>query len=375
MDQRFATSRMTVDLDALARNWKLLRSFAPGAVVAAAVKADGYGLGAEQVVTALHKAGCRHYFAANAGEAIAIRDHAPGAEIFMLAGLNAQNAPLVDQTGLVPVLNCDEEIAIWAEHGRAIGRQPPCALHVDTGLNRLGMRVEDAIAFAGDDARRQSVSLVLVMSHLACADNPQHPMNAMQKARFDDIRHHFPGVRASLANSAAILSDAAYAYDMARPGVALYGGEAVTGTVGPMANVVSLEARILQVKHAGKGETVGYGATAILQRDSRIAIAGAGYADGYFRSGSGSGVPARQIAPGAKGAIDGHVVPVLGRISMDLTAFDVTDVPPQVLERAEWIELFGKTIALDDYAITTGTIGYEVLTRTGPRSERVYLGG
>ncbi len=375
MGECLATSRLTVDLGALARNWKLLGDFAPGAAVAAAVKADGYGLGAAQVVSALHKAGCRHFFTANVGEAIAIREHAPDAEIFALAGLNAENAPLLDEAGLIPVLNCAEDIAVWADHGRATGRKPPCALHVDTGMNRLGMRVEDAIAFAGDDARRQSIAPTLVMSHLACSDDPKHPMNAAQKARFDAIRAHFPGVRASLANSAGTLSDPAYAYDMVRPGIALYGGEALAGTVGPMANVVTLEARILQVKQAAKGESVGYGATTVLDRDTRIAVCGIGYGDGLLRAASGSGVPLRDLLPGANGGIGGLEVPILGRISMDLTAFDVTDVPQAVLDRAEWIELFGETVALEDFAAAAGTIGYEVLTRIAPRAERVYVDG
>jgi len=372
MDERLATARLTIDLGPLVRNWKRLAGFAPGAAVGAAVKADGYGLGLAQVTTALSNAGCVHFFTANAGEAVELRRNAPDAEIFVLGGLTQRNAPFYREANLTPVLNCTDDIAVWAEHCRATGLRRPCALHVDTGMNRLGLSMEEAIGFAGDEKRRHSISPSLVMSHLACADRPKAQMNALQKALFDQVRENFPGIRASLANSAAILSDPGFAYDIVRPGIALYGGEAVEDTVGPMENVAALEARILQIRVAKKGETVGYGASVTLERKTRIAICGIGYGDGLMRAASGSGVPLRRLLPGAQGHVAGRDVPVLGRISMDLTAFDVTDVQEAELAKCEWIELFGDNIALDDFARAAGTIGYEVLTAMGQRAARVW---
>jgi len=246
-------------------------------------------------------------------------------------------------------------------------------------MNRLGLEPDEARRIAGEPDLLGGLEPVLLVSHLACADTPSHPLNGEQKLRFAAIRASFPGVPGSLANSAGIMADAGFACDLTRPGIALYGGAALTADDGsakrgPIGQAVTFEARILQIRNAKKGETVGYGATAELTRDSRIAVAGAGYADGYLRSASGAGVPLRQGFAGAKGAIGGFKVPVLGRVSMDLTAFDVTDVPEAVLEKAELVELIGKTIPLDAFASAAGTIGYEVLTRIGPRAERVYLG-
>jgi len=371
-----AASRLTVDLSALVANWRMLHDFAPGAEVAAMVKADAYGLGAAKVAPALAQAGCRTFFSAFPGEAIVVREAAPAARIFVLAGLFTDNASAHVEHRLIPVLNDFRDLELWRDTGARLGRRLACALNFDTGMNRLGFRPQDASRLA-DAMRFAGVDLALVMSHFACSDTPAHDKNAAQKAAFGEVRGHFPGVPASLANSGAILTDREAALDLVRPGIALYGGSALTGSggtpsPGPVRPVVTFEARIAQVRRARAGETVGYGATATLKRDSRIAIACAGYADGYFRAASGSGVPMRGIIPGAHGAIGGHAVPLLGRVSMDLAAFDVTDLPEAALAAAQWIELIGDAICLDDFATAAGTIGYEVLTGIGRRAERVY---
>ncbi|GIL03040.1 MAG: alanine racemase, biosynthetic [Alphaproteobacteria bacterium] len=370
-----AATRLTVDLDALVGNWRTLQAFAPAAETAAMVKADAYGLGADRVVPALARAGCRTFFAAFPDEALAVREAAPGARVFVLAGLFEETAMGFIEHRLVPVLNRREDLAVWRRTAARSGRRLACALHFDTGMNRLGLAVDEAGDIAAAIAAEPGLEPALVMSHLACADEPGHRLNAAQKARFDAVRARFPGVAASLANSAAILTDPGFAYDLTRPGIALYGGEAVNRSAGPMMPVATFEARILQLRRARKGETVGYGATTTLARDSVLAIAGVGYADGYLRAASGAGVPQRQLGAGASGAIAGRPVPVVGRISMDATAFDVTDLPDRVLASAAWIELIGETIGLDDFARAAGTIGYEVLTRIGPRAERRYVGG
>lgn len=377
--ERLALSRLTIDLDRIVANWRLLGELTPSAETSAVVKADAYGLGIARVVPALAQAGCRTFFVAWPHEGLAARAAAPSARIFVLGGLTPETGPALIDNRLIPVLNSMREIETWQDMAAVRERRLACALHFDTGMNRLGFEPGEAerIATEGDLVAR--LEPALVMSHLACADTPLSPMNGEQFARFKAIRALFPGIAGSLANSAAILSEPEFAQDVTRPGIALYGGAALAsadgiGSAGPVMPVVTFEARILQVRNARKGETVGYGATAVLARDSRIAIAAAGYADGYLRSAAG-GVAMRELARAGKGFIADMEAPLVGRISMDLAAFDVTDIPGEVLESAEWIELIGDNGDLDEFAHAAGTIGYEVLTGIGPRAARVYVGG
>lgn len=359
-----SNARLTISLAALAANWRRMAALAPDASTGAAVKADAYGLGAERIAPTLHAAGCRDFFVAQAQEGADLRPLLPGANIFVLGGLTDGDAGLCAAHGLIPVLNHMGDVEAWRPHAAL-----PCALNFDTGLNRLGFEpghTELALQAAA------GLNVVLVMSHFACADEPGHPMNALQLVCFEAIRRRFPRVRASMSNSAGVQLGRAAHFDLTRPGIALYGGESVNDAPNIAEPVATLQARILQIRRAQKGETVGYGATAALTRDSRIAIAGIGYADGVHRAASGSGVAMRGLRPGASGWLFGHVIPMLGRVSMDLAAFDVTDAPDVVLEKAGWIEIFGRNIALDEFARAAGTIGYEVLTGIGRRVERVY---
>jgi alanine racemase len=358
-----ATARLTIDLAALRANWQHLAGLGGAAQTAAVVKADGYGLGAAPIAKALWQAGTRTFFTVYPQEALDLRKMLAKARIFTLAGLDAHSAGPCRKAGITPVINCDEELETWRAEAIKAGTPLACALHFDTGMNRLGF---DPQAAARLSANREHIEIVLVMSHLACGEERRHPMNALQLARFEEIAAHFAGVRRSLANSAGVLLGSGYHFDLLRPGIALYGGEPMVGEPNPMQPVASFHARILQVRDAKKGETVGYSATQTLTRDSAIAIAGAGYADGVKRGGSG------RKGGGASGWIGGHSVPILGRISMDLTAFDVTDVPQSVLDREKWIEFFGPNMPLDEFARACGTISYEVLTGMGKRAERVW---
>ncbi|RCS23183.1 alanine racemase [Phyllobacterium salinisoli] len=368
-DRLLAGGRLTIDLDALADNWRSLDARSRPGRAAAVVKADAYGCGIAQVVPALTAAGCDSFFVALPEEGLRVRHAAPRARVFVLNGLFDDAAPAFTDADLIPVLGSDHEIAIWAKHGR----RKPCAIHVDTGMNRLGLSPGEAIAFAGS---AKSVRPVLLMSHLACADTPSSDKSRQQLESFQKVRAAFGDIESSLANSAGIFLGSDYAFDLTRPGIALYGGEAVDGTGSPMKQVVTAETRIVQIRHAAKGETAGYGATTTLARDTRIAVCSTGYADGYPRAASGSGIPLRStIAEGAHGFIAGQRVPVLGRVTMDLTSFDVTDVPEDAIGIGDHIELFGANIALDDVARAAGTIGYELLTGLGLRYHRRYIGG
>ncbi|HSO48185.1 MAG TPA: alanine racemase [Rhizobiaceae bacterium] len=370
MNSALATARLTIDLAALKQNWRKLAALvnASGAgarEAGAVVKADAYGLGIDPCAERLWQAGARTFFTAYAHEGVALRKLLPQARIFVLAGLDAQAANACHEARLTPVINSRAELETWRTEGKKAGAPLPCALHFDTGMNRLGFDRGEAQRIAGD---REGVEVVLVMSHLACSEERANPMNARQLGEFRQVASHFPGVRLSFANSGGMFLGQDHHFDITRPGIALYGGEPVSGETNPMAPVVKFEARIVQVREAKKGETIGYSATQTLTRDSKVAVAGAGYADGIRRGASGG------TGGGAQGWLAGHRVPVLGRVSMDLTAFDVTDVPQQLLETTQWIELFGPNIALDEFARAAGTISYEVLTGLGKRAERSYVG-
>jgi alanine racemase len=367
-----APVRLTVDLGALTDNWRDMARRSGKARAAAVVKADAYGLGLEDCGTALYEAGARDFFVAVVQEGATLRAYAPDARIFVLSGIWPGQEQLFFEYDLVPVLNSEEQLALWmavvAEHG-----DHPCALQVDTGFNRLGLSMQEALELADDVSRPASFSPVLVLSHLHSGDTPSAPSNRAQLESFQQVSAAFEGIDSSLSASGGIFLGPDYHFDLTRPGIALYGGEAVNG-MKPLRTVAKAEARIIQIRSAGTGDTVSYGATHQLVRQSRLAIASVGYADGYLRSLSGSGVSLRVGGtPGAFGFIAGHRVPVIGRITMDLTIFDVTDVPENEIRAGDYIELFGPNVPLDDVARAAGTIGYELLTGLGLRHERRYI--
>ncbi|MND29450.1 Alanine racemase, biosynthetic [compost metagenome] len=371
-DFDIAPVRLTVDLGALVDNWKEMARRSGRASTAAVVKADAYGLGLEDCGTALYEAGARDFFVAAVQEGVTLRTYAPYARIYVLSGIWPGQERMFYENDLVPVIISEEQLAFWmsvtAEHG-----DHPCALHIDTGFNRLGLPAEEAIAFAEDVSRPASFSPVLVMSHLHSGDSPASPLNRSQLESFQRVATAFEGVPTSLSASAGIFLGPEYHFDLTRPGIAAYGGEAVNG-MQALKPVAKAEARIIQIRDAPSGSTVSYGATHQLSRNSRLAVVSAGYADGYLRSLSGSGVPLRAGgAPGAFGFIANRRVPVIGRVTMDLTIFDVTDVPENEIRTGDYIELFGPNIALDDAARAGGTIGYELLTALGLRYERRYI--
>ncbi|SCB21947.1 alanine racemase [Rhizobium multihospitium] len=369
----FAGLRLTVDLGALVENWRDLAHRSGKARTSAVVKADAYGLGIEDVGETLYSAGARDFFVATADEGATLRLYAPEARIFVLSGIWPGMERRFFENDLVPVIASEEQLTFWMSVLSDYGDYP-CALQVDTGFNRLGLPMDDAIALADDVSRPASFAPVLVMSHLACGDDPSNAMNRQQLEAFRKVSTAFEGIEASLANSAGIFLGSDYHFDLTRPGIATYGGEAVPGMANPMRPVATAEARIIQTRAVKAGETVGYGRALHLTRDSRLAIVSAGYADGYMRSQSSAGVPLRQTGiAGGHGFIAGHKVPVAGRITMDLTIFDVTDLPENLARAGDYVELFGNNISVDEAAKAAGTIGYEMLTSMGLRHERRYI--
>ena len=355
---RRAGAILTVDLGAVAGNYRRLkRLVAPRVALAAVIKADAYGLGAAQVAPALAKAGCRQFFVATLDEGLALRKTLPRAPIGVLDGVDRDGLGEFSRARLMPVLNDAGQTDLWASKGR--GR--PAILHLDTGMQRLGLSRAELERLAGSKTLAR-LNLALVMSHLACADEPGHPKNPAQLARFREALRLLPKLPASLASSSAIFLGPEYHFDVVRPGAALYGINPLPGQPNPMAPVVSLRAKILQVRDVDPGETVGYGATHRLRRPSRIATIAVGYADGWLRSASDRG----------SAAIAGRRVPVVGRISMDLLTLDVTGVA--AARPGAYVDLLDKTYGIDDAADAAGTIGYEMLTLLGRRYARVYRG-
>ena len=372
-----AGGRLTIDLAALRANWRTLAARAAPGECAAVVKANAYGLGVGTVVPALRAEGCRTFFVARASEGVAVREIAPSARVLVLDGVHEGTLSAIRVNGLIPVLGSTRQLGLWREAAGggatkgAAGRGEPCAVHVDTGMNRLGLDAREFAALAADGSL-EGLHVALLMTHPACADEPGHPMNAAQRERFDAARALMPGVPASYCSSAALMGDGP-ALDLARPGIALYGGEAVNDAA-PLRPVIELHARIVQRREVAAGEPVGYGATWIAARPTRLAVAAVGYADGYPRA-SGTGVPLRGERPAAGwGALGGRRVPVVGRISMDLTIFDVTDVPAGIAAAHDHIELIGPAVPLDEAARAAGTIGYELLTSLGARYSRAATG-
>ena len=357
-----AGAELTIDLDAITANWRLLSAKHPSGPVAAVVKANGYGLGALPIATRLFREGCRHFFVAHLGEATAIRSSVPGAMIGVLNGLQPGAEPAYIAADLTPVLNGVGEVARWREASRDAGRSLPAVLHVDTGMSRLGLDADGVGALAADPGLLDGLALRYVMTHLSSAECPADPGNERQRRIFVRACAALPPSPRSLANSSGIFLGPDYGSDLARAGAALYGVNPTPGAANPMRPVLHLRARILQVRHLLAGDSVGYNATWTAGCPSRIATASIGYADGWMRSLSG-----RAVAH-----FDGRPVPLVGRVSMDLSTFDVTGCPGA--EPGAWLELIGPGQCVDAVADAAGTNGYEILTSLGQRFGRTYLG-
>lgn len=360
---------LRIDLDAIARNWTALDKISPGALTGAVVKANAYGLGLEPVARTLAQAGAQFFFVANPEEALILRQALPNVHIFVLGGLWPRTAELYAERRLMPIIHSMAMLDEWLDFCMQRGEAYPAALSFDTGMNRLGFRLSD-VNWVRQQMQRSGYQPQVIMSHLCCADLPNHEKNRTQLALFHSIMAHFPDIPASLANSAGLMGNKANHFQLVRPGIALYGGRAISGRKNPLTQVVNLQVPILQIRDGKTGETVGYGANYTLERDSRIAIISLGYADGFLRSLSTS-----DSHKGTKLAINGHLVPVIGRVSMDVVALDVTAFGLNGPVAGDMVEVLGPNVTIDDLADSAGTIGYEVLTSLKGRYHRQYIGG
>ncbi|MBS0233539.1 MAG: alanine racemase [Proteobacteria bacterium] len=363
-----ATGTITVDLGRIAANWKALAAKVAPARCAAVVKADAYGLGGERIIPTLARAGCPTFFIATPSEAEAARNLAPHADIFALNGLVGNAAAAFAHLDVKPVLSTLDDIVAWSALCKARGERLPAAIHIDTGLHRLGLPVRDVRRLAAEPTMMAGIDLCLVMSHLASADNPRDPKNRDQLLAFETLTALFPAVPRSLAASDGLMLGPAYHFDLVRPGYALYGGQASQIAPTPVKAAVTVSARILAVADVAPGETVGYSATWRAKRPSRIATIAAGYADGIPRNASAS-----DGRSGGHVLISGHLAPIVGRVSMDLITVDVTDLPEGAAMPGEFAKLIADDLTIEEAGFAAGTIGYEILTRLGPRFTRLYL--
>lgn len=355
---------LTIDLDALAANWRHLDRLTGSAECAAVVKADAYGLGLADAAAALANAGARTFFVALPDEGIRLRAVLPMARIGILDGLFPGAEADYRAHGLIPVLNDLDEIGRWSAAARQAGHPLPAFVHLDTGMNRLGLASTDRTVLAAEPERLDGIEIAAYMSHFACADEPDHPMTAMQTATFLRALNYLPPGPASLANSSGIFRGQGTHFDLVRPGAALYGVNPTPETDNPMQPVVRVDARILSVRDVDSPETVGYGATHQVMGQARLATVAAGYGDGLIR------------AMGNVGAvvIAGSPCRIVGRVSMDLITVDVSHLSEEAVQPGDTAQLIGPDMPVDMVAAAADTIGYEILTALGHRYARRLVG-
>lgn len=358
-----SSSRLFIDLSAIRWNYRVLATRVAPAQCAAVVKADAYGLGVAKVAPALLREGCNAFFVAQLCEALALRDTiGDGATIFILNGLDPGQEEICANFELVPILNSARQIARWRQMASSVRKVLPAGLQVDSGMSRFGVDTRTACELAGDPAFKDEIALRLVMTHFACADEPEHQANDLQLKRFQLVRDLFPDVPASVANSAGSFLPEASKFDMARPGIALYGSSPVPIELA-IRPVVRLEAKVVQVREVSAGAGVGYGLDYVAPGPLRLATVGIGYADGWPRATGGTG----------SAWFAGQRLPICGRVSMDSITVDITSVDVDVLGEGDFVELLGPSQSIDCVARDAKTIPNEVLTGLGRRPRRIYL--
>lgn len=355
---------LTIDLAALVRNYHALQARLAPAAAGAVVKADAYGLGAKKAAPALYHAGCRDFFVAHFTEALALRPFLPeDARLFVLNGLLPGAEAACADAGIVPVLNGREQADSWLAEARRRGQRLPAVIQFDTGMSRLGLSGEEARALAGDASFRDWVDVRLVMSHLACADEPDNPQNGDQLDNFRRYAGFFPEALPCFANSGGIFLGPDYHHALARPGIALYGGAPTVERASALEPVVRLDLRVVQTRTVPGDTRVGYGGKHVTAGETRLATLAAGYADGIPRHLSGVGAV----------YFNGARLPIAGRVSMDSITVDISALPPDTLRLGSLVELIGPHQTLEDVAEAAGTISYEILTSLGRRYHRDYV--
>ena len=362
------TGLLTIDLDALARNYHYLKKEASPSRCGAVVKANAYGLGLEPVIQRLVSEGCTLFFVATLGEAVQLRRLLGDATIYVFEGVASGAEAILARDNLVPVLNSLEQIQCWGAYAGSSPSSFPqgasAAIQIDTGMSRLGLSAAEVEAVGSRPELLEGLRLECVMTHLACADEPGHGLNQEQLERFEKLRAMLPAAPTSIGHSAGILLGPSFQGELVRPGIALYGGNPFSDRPNSLEEVVRLQGKVIQVREVERPASVGYGATHRVQPPTRLATVGLGYADGYPRSLSNRGFS----------CWGGIRLPVVGRISMDLITLDVTEAPPQEVRPGILLDLIGGGVPLEEVAQRAGTVSYEILTGLGSRFRRLYKG-
>lgn len=358
------SSILRIDLNSIANNWITLNKYSKSAECAGVLKADAYGIGMKYVAPKLVSVGCKTFFVANIEEAVELRKIiGEKCRIIELNGPTTSTISALLAFNIIPVLNSLPQIELWKNQAKKFQNNLSAVLHIDTGMNRLGLSAADLESLSKKPIDLECINIMLTMSHLACAEDPNNPKNYKQLELFQNLSGRLPKSPESIANSSGIFLTEEYHLDLVRPGAALYGINPTPNKENPMAEVITLKAKILQIRQIDSPETVGYGATFKASSQLMIATVSVGYADGYHRSLSNKGY----------GILGGVKVPIVGRISMDLLTVDVTNAPKELLKPEQWITLIGEEISLDQIAKSSGTIGYEILTSLGHRFHREYF--
>ncbi len=353
-------SYLDINLENIACNYNLLKEkVAPYALCASVVKANAYGIGAKQAMKTLQKAGCKDFFVAGMDEALDLYKISKD-NLFMLHGVESyEEAELTYHHNIIPVLNDHHQIDVYNDFGKKLNKKLPAILHFDTGMGRLGIDREDVQKIINHDF----INYQYIMSHLACADEPQHPHNIQQLQMLQKLQKFFPNSKVSFANSSGIFLGKDYHFDMVRPGCALYGINPTPGQPNQMKQVVTANAKILQRRVLQKDQHVGYGSTHIAKKGSKILVAEYGYADGYPRALSNLG----------KCYAQGYFLDIIGRVSMDLMIINASAIPDQIFQSIKHVEIFGNNIKIDDLAAQAKIITYEILTGIGKRTLKNYM--
>ena len=365
-----ARAVLVVDLEAIRANYRHLRSMNAPGDCSAVVKANAYGLGLGPVAKALSAEGCTNFFVATLDEARALRQHLPGAVIYVLDGCYNGNEATLVEDGLRPVLGSLEDIESWADYCAQTGRKHACAIHIDTGMNRLGLSPAEVPKLAARKDLFEQIDFALVMTHLVSGEIRDDPLTRRQADLFDQLRALLPPAPTSFGNSAGTLLADAFPCDLARPGVALYGAQVFDDVPNAMRPVVTLLARVLKIREIDTGETIGYNATWRAPKPMRVATLALGYADGMLRS-----LSATNKHPGLPVWFGNQPAPLLGRVSMDYIGVDVTNVCAPTLTQTAFAEVLGSHVTIDDMAKRAQTNAYEILTSLSRRAQRIYLGG
>lgn len=358
-------STLEINLDTIAANWASLSARHSGQT-AAVVKADSYGLGAAMIAPKLQAAGCSNFFTAHLAEAVAIRPLIPGAKLMVLHGILPGEAEICTAHDIIPVLSSLPELALWGAEAKRLGQTLPAFLQFDTGMSRLGLSPAEFATLRENPDLLTGINITYIMTHLVNAELPDDPLNELQYQHITGIKKHFPFAKLSLANSSGLFLDQKFASDLARPGAAIYGLNPTPGRPNPMTTSIRLMGRILAIRDIPTGTPVGYNAIWTAQRPSRIATVAVGYADGYFRR------LGNQTVGYFTNGFDVHPAPLVGRVSMDLTTFDITGIAN--IQIGDSLELIGKHATPDALALAATSNGYEILTSLGKRFQRHYLG-